>query len=164
MNAKNLKSFIAFVDADKAVAKSALCALATFNRRQARLEHPKGETDNAGRFYPSGADEIAYGQVRSPSRAHPWSYMLRCRTLDHCCELFEVSREDALVVRRALVALGEERDGFTKSAYQIDGHSLRAIRTRASRMLKEAAKSRKKPKAEHRVRGAGAEKLVENVA
>lgn len=70
--------------------------------RKARDSHPDGETDKAGRWYPS-AREDAEGDgssTRSPSRAWPWSYMSRCRTRQHC----------AVLVERALAGLDVPRD------------------------------------------------------
>lgn len=55
-----------------------------YSRRQSRLEHPDGRTDNAGRWYPSDDEKCdCCDHVRSPSRAYPWSYMLHCRTRKH---------------------------------------------------------------------------------
>jgi hypothetical protein len=68
-------------------AKQAVSAL--YDLRQARKSHPEGEFDKAGRWYPS-AREDADGDgssTRSPTRAWPYSYMLRCRTRQHCAVL-----------------------------------------------------------------------------
>jgi hypothetical protein len=68
-----------------------------YGLRNSRREHPEGSFDKAQRFYPS-AREDADGDgtnVRSPSRAWPYSYMLRCRTRQHC----------AVLVRRAIDGL-----------------------------------------------------------
>lgn len=59
--------------------------------RQDRVSHPKGKTDNANRFYPSDDEwQECCANVRSPSRAWPWSYMLHCRTAVHVANLFAV--------------------------------------------------------------------------
>lgn len=56
--------------------------------RKERLSHPDGTFDKGGRFYPSEHETCACcAQVRSPSRAWPYSYMVHCRTLKHCTEL-----------------------------------------------------------------------------
>lgn len=64
--------------------KDAISAL--YQSRKNRETHPEGKTDSGGRWYPSAAeDQDGDGMcVRSPSRAWPWSYMLRCRTRRHC--------------------------------------------------------------------------------
>ena len=57
--------------------------------RRDRCVHPEGRFDAAKRFYPS-AREDADGDgtcVRNPSRAWPYSYLLRCRTRQHCAAL-----------------------------------------------------------------------------
>ena len=57
-----------------------------YEDRQARREHPEGAFDSAQRWYPSAReDQCGDGSyTRPPSRSWPYSYMLRCRTLDHC--------------------------------------------------------------------------------
>ena len=65
-----------------------------YRNRRDRAVNPEGEFDDAGRWYPS-VREDADGDgssTRGPSRAWPYSYMLRCRTRQHC----------AVLVRRAL--------------------------------------------------------------
>lgn len=83
-----------------------LVALA-YEARQIRLVHPRGHTDNGGRWYP---DEVAEGgtpDVRSPSRAWPWSYMVACRTRRWCAQLPDSTlRADA---GRMLAAIAEGR-------------------------------------------------------
>lgn len=72
-------------------------------QRRARESHPEGEFDGGGRWYPSereDGDGDVTGEVRSPSRAWPWSYMHRARTRAHCRHL----------VRRALDGLPVPRD------------------------------------------------------
>lgn len=80
-----------------------LKALARYERRQFRSEHPDGYFDNARRFYPSDAEDCGVtSSVRSPSRAFPFSYMNACRSLDHCCDLEKVSKGEVLKVRKAV--------------------------------------------------------------
>lgn len=57
--------------------------------RRDRAEHPEGEFDKRGRWYPSSAEDCGDvgGYVRSPSANWPYSYMLRCRTKSHCRRL-----------------------------------------------------------------------------
>lgn len=62
-----------------------------YSARKDRESHPEGSCDKAGRWYPT-AREDADGDgscTRNPSAAWPWSYMLRCRTRQHCAKLVE---------------------------------------------------------------------------
>lgn len=62
-----------------------------YEARRDRDAHPEGRFDRARRWYPSEIED-ADGDgtcVRSPSRAWPYSYMLRCRTRQHCRVLVE---------------------------------------------------------------------------
>lgn len=61
-----------------------------YERRQARIEHPSGRTDNGGRWYPSDDEHCdCCNMVRQPSRAYPWSLMVHCRTKKHIKNLVE---------------------------------------------------------------------------
>lgn len=52
--------------------------------RADRATHPSGNFDKAGRWYPDNYEVASCcGHVRSPSRAHPYSYMVHCRTRKH---------------------------------------------------------------------------------
>jgi len=86
--------------------EAAYQALTTHCRRAARIEHPEGSMDNAGRFYPKGLDASVHMGVRSPSRQWPYSYMLRCRTLDHCEMIHGADHDVVLALRRHLKAQG----------------------------------------------------------
>lgn len=75
------------------MAKSQISSIVSsvFSARKERLTHPDGTFDKQGRWYPSEIED-AEGDgscVRSPSRAWPYSYMLRCRTRAHCKTLVE---------------------------------------------------------------------------
>lgn len=70
-------------------------AARTFIARRDRTAHPSGKFDNAGRWYPSEAETCeCCDSVRSPSRAHPFSYMVHCRTMKHVANLYGVSVSD----------------------------------------------------------------------
>ncbi|MDX2369700.1 MAG: hypothetical protein QNK36_15095 [Colwellia sp.] len=59
--------------------------------------HPSGTFDNGGRFYAEHDDLI---DVRSPSRAWPYSHMQACRTLKYVkavCEKFECETYDDII-------------------------------------------------------------------
>lgn len=58
-------------------------------QRKNRLSHPPGKFDNAQRFYASERTS-AVNNVRSPSRAFPYSEMKAARSAEHCVELFRV--------------------------------------------------------------------------
>lgn len=70
-------------------------AARTFIARRDRTAHPAGKFDNAGRWYPSEAETCnCCSSVRSPSRAHPFSYMVHCRTLKHVANLYGVNESE----------------------------------------------------------------------
>jgi len=55
-----------------------------YRDRKDRVAHPEGEFDGGGRFYPSETEEQeCCAEIRSPSRAYPYSLMVHCRTLKH---------------------------------------------------------------------------------
>ena len=59
--------------------------------RQARESHPKGEFDNAQRFYPSQQEhQDCCDDIRPPSRTYPFSLIKHCRSIEHVANLFEV--------------------------------------------------------------------------
>lgn len=62
--------------------------------RQNRKTHPSGKTDNGGRWYPSEDEHCkCCDNVRSPSRAFPWSYMTHCRSIRHISNLHNVDEK-----------------------------------------------------------------------
>jgi len=70
-------------------------AAACYKRRKARLEHPRGEFDKRGRFYPSDAEKCdCCKSVRRPTAQWPYSLMLHCRTMEHIAHLFGVDIKD----------------------------------------------------------------------
>ncbi len=66
-------------------------AASVYDDRQARLTHPDGGFDGAGRWYPSDSEECGdiKGVIRSPSRAWPNTYNRACRSRKHCVTLVE---------------------------------------------------------------------------
>lgn len=61
-------------------------AVEEYEKLQSREIHPNGEFDKAGRWYPSESEsQDCCSEIRSPSRAYPYSYMVHCRTLAHVC-------------------------------------------------------------------------------
>lgn len=75
-------------------------------RRKHRLDHPAGDFDVGGRWYPAEADGFSAEEqpccvaIRRPSRAHPYSILVHCRTVDHVCRLFGLFGAKRLAVRR----------------------------------------------------------------
>lgn len=66
---------------------------------QTRTAHPDGKFDRGGRWYPTEPCACA---VRAPSRAHPYSYLLHCRTAAHVAETAGVSRTRLLQAAKSL--------------------------------------------------------------
>ena len=64
-------------------------AVSTYIRRKNRDEHPEGEFDNGGRWYPDEIENLDTRHYRTPSRSFPYSYMTACRTLRHAVEDLE---------------------------------------------------------------------------
>lgn len=56
-----------------------------YTARRNRAEHPEGKFDSGRRWYPSSREDAggSGSSTRAPSRAWPYSYMLRCRTRQH---------------------------------------------------------------------------------
>ena len=70
-------------------------AARTFIARRDRTAHPAGKFDNASRWYPSEKETCdCCSSVRSPSRAHPFSYMVHCRTIKHVASLYGVNESE----------------------------------------------------------------------
>lgn len=66
-------------------------ALRSYLRRQAREEHPSGEFDRAGRWYPSDGElQPCCASIRNPSRAYPYSLLVHCRTAEHVAHVHGV--------------------------------------------------------------------------
>lgn len=62
---------------------------ATWQDRHDRVTHPEGSFDSARRWYPSACEDCggSGSNARGPSRAFPYSYMLRCRSREHVRDL-----------------------------------------------------------------------------
>ena len=74
-------------------------AVMTYYHRQNRDAHPDGQTDKAGRWYPSASErQPCCNQIRQPSRSYPWGLMLHCRTMVHLAQAYDVPESD---LRRA---------------------------------------------------------------
>lgn len=96
---KDLKTLIAARDDGALI--PAVQALDTYELRKSRDEHPEGEFDNAGRWYPSARENCGVTRwARPPSQAWPYSYLIACRSLDHCERLYDADHDVVLAVRR----------------------------------------------------------------
>ncbi len=62
--------------------------------RRDRKDHPDGEFDKGGRWYPSEAEkQPCCRSIRPPSRAWPNSLNSHCRTLKHVARLYGVDEK-----------------------------------------------------------------------
>jgi hypothetical protein len=78
-------------------------AIAMYQARQDRTQHPAGKFDKAGRWHPSDAEQqTCCDSIRYPSRAYPYSYMTHCRTVEHIANLCGVDPKEP---RRAVNAI-----------------------------------------------------------
>jgi len=61
-------------------------AMIVYAQRKRRDIMPEGKKDTSGRWYPTTREDAEGdgSKARPPSRAWPWSYWHRCRTLQHC--------------------------------------------------------------------------------
>src|ERR1700740_2693187 len=86
-----------------------------FMCRELRLHHPDGTFDEGGRFYPSAKEaRDCCANIRTPSRAFPFSLMKHCRTAKHVAKLYGVTeksvRAETEKVRQQLWYLCATRD------------------------------------------------------
>jgi len=81
-----------------------LAAARQYIRRQNRDEHPDGSFDRAMRWYPAGLTERCEccESVRSPSRAHPYSLLVHCRSGKHISQMHDVSEKELMQCVRAI--------------------------------------------------------------
>jgi len=70
-------------------------AVQCYMDRKERTEHPQGQFDNGGRWYPSEHEACTCCEyIRSPSRGFPFSLMVHCRTVSHVAQLFGVGKSE----------------------------------------------------------------------
>lgn len=66
-------------------------AYQAWKKLQNRETNPDGKFDSGGRWYPSKSEEQACcAGIRSPSRAHPYSHLVHCRSVEHVARKFGV--------------------------------------------------------------------------
>lgn len=104
----------------------AAAAIRRYERRQARLEHPEGQFDKGGRWYPEGMDKEVMGAVRSPSRSYPHSYNLACRSLAHCERYEGADHQVVLILKRELKKAGIEDYDSDEAEVVIQGLGIDA--------------------------------------
>jgi hypothetical protein len=90
-------------------------ALALYTARQERQNYPIGTFDSEGRWYPDPEEyRDCCQEVRSPTRAYPYSYMLHCRTLKHIARLHaldERALRAAANARKRTLGIKPRREG-----------------------------------------------------
>lgn len=77
-----------------------------YEARRDRIVNPEGKFDNAGRWYPSAAEDADdYTMtVRSPSRSWPYSYLTAARTRKHVKALAAINPERILAEAARITA------------------------------------------------------------
>jgi hypothetical protein len=102
-------------------------AYRTWRERQDRTAHPAGRKDRSGRWYPAD-DEYrpCCAQVRSPSRAYPWSLMTHCRSIPHVAALCGVPAAALRAYAQSFQppAAREGGDSYYKAVAVVDGRFL----------------------------------------
>lgn len=58
-----------------------------------RKSHPEGKFDNAGRWYPAEYCPCC-NNIRSPSRAYPYTLLTHCRSAAHLAYVYEIEASD----------------------------------------------------------------------
>lgn len=92
-------------------------AVDEFLVRQSRRRHPDGTFDSAQRWYPSAGERCGCCEgIRSPSRAHPYSYMVHCRTAAHVAQLYGIPVE---IIRYVVREMRGPRATTPETRYKI---------------------------------------------
>ena len=87
-----------------------------WNQLKNREIHPEGTFDKGGRWYPDMKLECC--NVRSPSRAYPYSLMLHCRSWEHVCnEYYNEFAAEILSAYHELLKTPKKR--YTKAENEI---------------------------------------------
>ncbi|EKT4082951.1 hypothetical protein QEG29_001160 [Stenotrophomonas maltophilia] len=126
-----LKQYNAYAKLTDAEKEAAYNGAMKYRRRQERAEHPTGHFDKAKRFYPDAAESpggIIQRTIREPSRAWPFSYMIACRSLTHCCYLESADVKHArLVMKLHDIAIDETAESYAEFISQIEEASADAL-------------------------------------
>lgn len=95
-----------------------------------RRKHPDGYFDRAGRWYPSEEETcpcIENGDIRSPSRAHPYSLLKHCRTQRHFANKKGLSKEEIKEMRAALKIIRAARPNLEKVLEWLDNEEIQPL-------------------------------------
>jgi hypothetical protein len=96
-------------------------AVVIYLDRKYRAENPDGNFDNANRWYPSEAEkQPCCNSVRGPSRAHPFSYMVHCRTAKHVSALTGISESEIKKGARVIEAVKKVMDKMSHHGLDIE--------------------------------------------
>ncbi|HIE5648304.1 TPA: hypothetical protein ACXNQV_000098 [Stenotrophomonas maltophilia] len=125
---KHYKAYAKLKDSER---EAAYNGAMKYRRRQERTEHPTGDFDKAKRFYPDEVESpggIIERTIREPSRAWPFSYMIACRSLAHCCHLEGADvRHARLVIKLHDIAVDDDADSYAQFISQIEEASVDAL-------------------------------------
>ncbi|MGV4839273.1 hypothetical protein ACSMEA_05895 [Stenotrophomonas maltophilia] len=116
---KAYKSFQALNEEQKA---SAYAGAMKYVLRRSRLEHPDGSWDSDGCFYPSSYENADWitDNISTPSKRYPYTYMLACRTVEHCCRLEGANVEHARwVITLEQIAYGSQLHSYKRFLVRI---------------------------------------------
>lgn len=116
---------------DPAAAKAAINALVAHEKGEAT----PGKTDRGNRFYPN-VMHACCENIRTPSRAWPWSLYKHCFSLEHKEHVYKAKHDDVLIVKRWL----DESGTNVRNAAE----SLEALRETAKREARNAARREKR--------------------
>lgn len=91
--------------------------------------HPSGDFDKRGRWYPEASERCpCCDSIRNPSAAHPYSYMVHCRTAEHLAHQFGLALDDL----QAAIRRADGRGGDETKSYKTWLSSREALQPRAS--------------------------------
>ncbi|WP_146200764.1 hypothetical protein [Stenotrophomonas maltophilia] len=129
-----VKAYKSFQDLSDEQKESAYAGAMKYVLRRSRLEHPEGSWDSDGCFFPSAYENAGWIEenISSPTKRYPYSYMLACRTVEHCCRLTNTPVEHA----RWVITLEQ-------LAYGSQLHSYKRFLVRIKAMCKVAEKKAK---------------------
>lgn len=116
---KAYKSFQALNEEQKA---SAYAGAMKYVLRRSRSEHPDGSWDSDGCFYPSSYENADWitDNISTPSKRYPYTYMLACRTVEHCCRLEGANVEHARwVITLEQIAYGSQLHSYKRFLVRI---------------------------------------------
>jgi hypothetical protein len=100
-------------------------AVQTYIQRRDRFSHPDGTFDSAGRWEMSDSERCdCCAGIRTPSRRWPYSELLHCRTLAHCCALHGADQTEARRYLRTLEPPKRLQGDAFKAVAVVDGRYL----------------------------------------